>query len=63
MEEKMLKVTLEAPGRLKKQLVDIPKPGRGEILVRVLRIGLCGSDPTIFHGLHPYLKYPVVMGH
>ncbi len=63
MEGKMLQVTLEAPGKLKKQMVDIPKPGKDEILVKVKRIGLCGSDPTIFHGLHPYVKYPVVMGH
>ena len=63
MAGKMLQITLEEPGRLKKQMVDIPEPGRDEILVKVERIGLCGSDSTIFHGLHPYVKYPVVMGH
>jgi L-iditol 2-dehydrogenase len=63
MEGKMLQITLEAPGKLKKHTVDIPKPGKNEILVKVERIGLCGSDPTIFRGLHPYVKYPVVMGH
>lgn len=63
MAGKMLQVTLEEPGRLKKQMVDIPEPGKDEIRVKVERIGLCGSDATIFHGLHPYVKYPVVMGH
>ena len=27
------------------------------------RIGVCGSDIHVFHGLHPYTSYPVVQGH
>jgi L-iditol 2-dehydrogenase len=32
-------------------------------LIKVARIGVCGSDPTIYFGRHPYVSYPVVMGH
>jgi len=40
-----------------------PSPGKGEILLKVERCGVCGSDPTIYRGLHPYAKKPLVMGH
>ena len=41
----------------------MPVPGKGEVLLRVKSCGVCGSDPTIYHGRHPYAKYPLVMGH
>jgi len=42
---------------------EIPTPKAGEILIKVERVGVCGSDPTIYFGRHPYVKYPVIMGH
>jgi threonine dehydrogenase-like Zn-dependent dehydrogenase len=41
----------------------LPARGPGEVLVRISRIGICGTDYHIFEGLHPYLQYPRVMGH
>jgi len=35
----------------------------GEALVRIRRVGLCGTDYHIFAGRHPFLVYPRVMGH
>jgi 2-desacetyl-2-hydroxyethyl bacteriochlorophyllide A dehydrogenase len=35
----------------------------GDVLVRPLRVGLCGTDYHIFEGTHPFLAYPRVMGH
>lgn len=40
-----------------------PQPGDGELLVRIKRVGLCGTDYHIFAGRHPFLTYPRVMGH
>jgi len=44
---------------------DVPKPvpGIGQVLVRVRRIGVCGSDVHVRHGKHPFTPYPVVQGH
>jgi 2-desacetyl-2-hydroxyethyl bacteriochlorophyllide A dehydrogenase len=42
---------------------DDPSPGPGEVLVRIRRVGLCGTDYHIFSGRHPFLNYPRVMGH
>lgn len=54
---------MTAPGRITLQQVPRPTPGPDEVLVRIGRIGICGSDLHVFHGLHPYTSYPVVQGH
>jgi len=59
----MLKVTLVEPQKLVVGQGPIPQPKREEVLIKVKRIGVCGSDPTIFFGRHPYAKNPLVMGH
>src|ERR671921_462158 len=56
-------VVCSRPGELK--LEQRPKPLRaeGEVLVRIRRVGVCGTDMHIFCGNQPYLSYPRVMGH
>jgi len=61
--KKMLTVVCEKPGSL--LALDRPKPERapGETLVRIKRVGVCGTDLHIFNGNQPFLEYPRVMGH
>ena len=59
----MLTVICEAPGTLRAEDRPIPVPAAGEVLLRVKRVGICGTDLHIFAGRQPYLKYPRVMGH
>ena len=40
-----------------------PSPGPGEVVVRIRRAGVCGTDLHIFEGSHPFLQYPRVIGH
>ena len=40
-----------------------PKCQQGEALVRVRRIGICGTDIHAFGGNQPYFTYPRVLGH
>ena len=45
---------------------DIAEPAElksNEILLRIKKIGVCGSDIHVFHGKHPATPYPVVQGH
>ena len=42
---------------------DEPVAGPGEVLVRIRRVGVCGTDYHIYHGNQPYLEYPRVIGH
>ena len=51
------------PGTLVIEQRPVPEPGPGEVLVRVRRVGMCGTDMHIFRGVQPYLSYPRVMGH
>ncbi|WP_419728420.1 zinc-binding alcohol dehydrogenase family protein [Lichenicola sp.] len=59
----MRAIVCETPGLL--QRVERPMPVRGEdeVLVRIRRVGVCGTDLHIFSGNQPYLSYPRVMGH
>lgn len=59
----MLTVICETPGTLRAEDRPMPTRGDGEVLVRVKRVGVCGTDLHIFTGNQPYLNYPRVMGH
>jgi 2-desacetyl-2-hydroxyethyl bacteriochlorophyllide A dehydrogenase len=59
----MLSVICESPGVLRAQQREVPVRAAGEVLLRVSRVGICGTDLHIFTGNQPYLEYPRVMGH
>lgn len=59
----MLQAVMTSPGKIEFSQVEKPTPKADEVLIRVRRIGVCGSDIHVFHGLHPYTSYPVVQGH
>lgn len=59
----MLTVICETPGTLRAEERPMPQRGDDEVLLRVKRVGVCGSDLHIFTGNQPYLNYPRVMGH
>ncbi len=59
----MRAVVCETPGVLRLVEKPVPTPGEGEVLVRIRRMGVCGTDLHIFGGKHPFLEYPRIMGH
>ena len=63
MSERMWQTVLVEPGRFVREEAERPQPGVGEVLVRVARVGICGSDISAFHGRHPYIHCPIVLGH
>ena len=55
----MKAILLEAPGQFKRVEVAGPlKPGPGEALVRVHRVGICGTDISGYLGKMPFFSYP-----
>jgi 2-desacetyl-2-hydroxyethyl bacteriochlorophyllide A dehydrogenase len=56
-------VVTTGPGKLEVRPEARPSPGPGEIVVRTLATGICGSDIHLFQGDHPYARYPLVQGH
>ncbi len=51
------------PGKIIFNKIPIPEPKAGEVLIKIVRIGVCGSDIHVNHGKHPYTSYPVTQGH
>jgi 2-desacetyl-2-hydroxyethyl bacteriochlorophyllide A dehydrogenase len=59
----MRQAMMTEPGAIAFQDVEIPLPGKGQVQIRVQRIGVCGSDIHVFHGKHPFVTYPLIQGH
>ena len=59
----MRQAVMTNPGEIEIRDVQKPIPTGDEVLIKIERIGVCGSDIHVFHGLHPYTSYPVVQGH
>ncbi len=59
----MLAVICKTPGTLEALERSVPDRGDDDVLIRVRRVGICGTDLHIFGGTQPYLEYPRVMGH
>lgn len=45
------------------QTVEPGDPGPGEAVVRVHRIGVCGTDLHAYRGKQPFFSYPRILGH
>ena len=70
MKEYMSAVVCHGPEDYRLERVPKPKPGKGEVLVKVLAAGICASDIKCYRGSprfwgppKPYVKAPVIPGH
>jgi 2-desacetyl-2-hydroxyethyl bacteriochlorophyllide A dehydrogenase len=59
----MLQIVLEKPGHFIATQGPEPTLAAGEALVRVHRIGVCGTDLHAFAGKQPFFSYPRILGH
>lgn len=59
----MRSVLLNKPQELVMREIEKPEPKPGEVLIKVKRMGICGSDIHAYHGQHPTIYLPVVQGH
>lgn len=59
----MTQQVMTSPGEITFQQIPVPVPGPGEVLLKVMKIGVCGSDIHVWHGKHPFTSYPVTQGH
>lgn len=59
----MIQQVMTAPGAIEFREAPDPVPQAGEVVVRMRRIGVCGSDIHVWHGKHPFTSYPVTQGH
>ena len=60
----MKAVVLQEPKHFERVEIDEPqRPGPGEALVRVHRVGICGTDISGYLGKMPFFSYPRIPGH
>ena len=60
----MKAIQLDEPHKFRR--IEVPEPaapGAGEVLVRVHRIGICGTDYSGYLGKMPFFSYPRIPGH
>lgn len=51
------------PGEFRYMDMELPSAIPGHAIVKVARIGVCGTDLHAFEGTQPYFTYPRVLGH
>ena len=59
----VMRQVVVSAGRIDVVEADIPRPGPGEVLVRSVLAGVCGSDMHAAAGHHPWISLPYVPGH
>jgi 2-desacetyl-2-hydroxyethyl bacteriochlorophyllide A dehydrogenase len=59
----MLQIVLARPGHFISSDGPEPTLAAGDALVRVRRIGVCGTDLHAFAGNQPFFNYPRILGH
>ncbi|MHA1983766.1 MAG: zinc-dependent alcohol dehydrogenase, partial [Candidatus Hodarchaeales archaeon] len=53
-----------SPRKIQFRNIPIPEINESDVLIKIMRIGLCGSDIHVYHGKHPYVtSYPITQGH
>ena len=51
------------PGNLSFSDSNEPGPSQGKAIIRIRRIGICGTDLHGFEGTQPFFNYPRILGH
>lgn len=60
----MKAISLDQPQKFRfLEIPEPPKPGPGEAVVRVHRVGICGTDYGGYLGKMPFYSYPRIPGH
>jgi len=59
----MRALVIDRPGEAKVIDIDAPQANPGEAIMRIRRIGLCGTDLSTYLGKNPLVTYPRIPGH
>jgi 2-desacetyl-2-hydroxyethyl bacteriochlorophyllide A dehydrogenase len=59
----MKSLVCSKPGELIYQEMPMPLPANGQAILRVKKVGICGTDLHAYEGTQPYFNYPRVLGH
>lgn len=59
----MKQVTLVAPETFEVNQVPVPECQSNQALLKVKAVGICGSDIHAYYGKHPFMSFPITLGH
>ncbi|HZF65684.1 MAG TPA: zinc-binding alcohol dehydrogenase family protein [Chitinophagaceae bacterium] len=59
----MLTLICGAPGELEYREAEYPEIINGFSIIKIRRVGVCGTDLHAFEGTQPYFSYPRILGH
>src|ERR1700742_1771218 len=59
----MRAVVMHGPGDVRVETAPDARRNAGEALLRVRRVGLCGSDLNSYRGRNPLVSFPRIPGH
>lgn len=59
----MKSLVCTTPGQFDYQTGEQPTLQPGHAIVRIRRVGICGTDLHAFEGTQPYFNYPRILGH
>ena len=63
MNTTMTQQVMAEPKKIIFRKVPVPQIKEDQVLVKIKKIGVCGSDIHVYHGTHPYTSYPITQGH
>src|SRR5688572_21241717 len=59
----MKALVCEQPGSFRYTAINEPAPQNDRAIIKVKRIGICGTDLHAYEGTQPYFNYPRILGH
>lgn len=60
---RMKTLTCTRPGQFRYKKSKMPSLTKGQAILKINRIGICGTDLHAFEGTQPYFEYPRILGH
>lgn len=59
----MKSIICKEPGKLEINEIDRPEITEGRAIIKIRRIGICGTDLHAYKGTQPFFSYPRILGH
>jgi 2-desacetyl-2-hydroxyethyl bacteriochlorophyllide A dehydrogenase len=59
----MKKLICSTPGKMEYAEAPMPVMKHGQAILKIKRVGICGTDLHAYDGTQPYFSYPRVLGH
>jgi len=59
----MIALSLLKPGNFEYKNLPVPERAPGHALIKLNRVGICGTDYHAFSGNQPFFSYPRILGH